>query len=222
METKPSDTFAFIITNNFNHKIGCLSDRGLSGSKTGEVVSSEMGFRRLLAFPVVFLHILGLAHDGLLPETDLVEVGLVDVKTDLARGVLDCLLSVTLLGLEVLLGGQHCQLLLLDPLGVHLGLLGRATAIGSVSEIHSLGAVVLLEGELLGLLWLLGFLIEQLLDAQFGRNDFFSLGFLVLEVLLGVLQILGVAHVSVSASSFAGSVPEWREKYSLPVPDFLS
>lgn len=125
------------------------------------------------------------------------------VEADPAGGVLDDVLSVALADLLALLGVEHGQFLLLDPLGVDLGPPGLFLLVGG-GDLYALALVVLLEGECLGLF---GFGFDWGLFGVlwgFGCGGVFFGGFL--DVLVFVELVLDVSDVAPSSAFLSGSV----------------
>lgn len=130
------------------------------------------------------------------------------VEADPRRGLLDDVLGVALADLLVLLGLEHGELLLLEPVGADLRLLGRRLLLVGAGHLHALVLVVLREGGCLGLLGLdlLGLGLFGLpLNSSLGlRLGLVSL----LDVLVLLEFVLEVSDLSPASAFLAGPVAE--------------
>lgn len=132
------------------------------------------------------------------------------IQAHTARCELDHVLPITLADLLSLLGVQHYQLLLLNPLSIDLSLLGWGLLFVGCSYLDSLALVVFLKGQRLWLFWLLlswglfsrGLLVSRL----FGLSGILFRSFL--DVLVLVQLILDVANIAPSASLLARPITE--------------
>jgi hypothetical protein len=169
------------------------------GSKGGEILLVDDLLALALVLLAVVASLLRLAL-GLAEEAEALQVL---IETYPAGGVLDDILAVALTDLLVLLGVEDRQLLLLDPLGVHLRLLHLLLLIGS-RHLQALVLIVLLQSQGLRLFrlllggWLCGLGLTSLLLSCFLGSLF--------DVLILVELVLDVADVAPSATLLAGLV----------------
>lgn len=167
------------------------------GSKGGEILLVDDLLALALVLVAVLASLLGLAL-SLVEESESLQVL---VKTNTTRSVLDHILAIALADLLALLGIKNNQLLLLNPLGIHLTCLLHLLLLIGGRHLQTLALVVLFQSQGLRLFGLLlgGRLFTLGLSTRFFGSFFRGL----LDVLILVELVLDVADISPSSTLLA-------------------